>query len=390
MVWGTSSLAQSPCNASTPTHNVNLSSSSTAVWNSGSIVRDGNCCSGTLNNCVLFLVSVHPNSGGVILQVYEGGVPVGSMTYSSSCGTTVAVGSQMCLTGSGPHTIFFCKPGSNANTYIITSFPKPNLIAPEVKVNQNCSASLWVEGYVPGSVNWTSIYPGTAGQYNSYLSCTNCSNPVFTPGLSPPTYIDYQVSGVPVSTCNLIYSLPLRVYINPARMLSISPLNPSICNNGISVTLTAQPSGGSPPYIYLWNTGEITQSILATPGNYSCAVTDQSLCTSTIANSLVSINATAVSINAGADIETCYNVSAVPLNATVEIATGGQWIGGLGSFIPSRNSLTPIYYPTNAEKLVDSLPLIIQTTGNGFCSPVNDTIILYFQQKPLTSNILHN
>lgn len=52
--------------------------------------------------------------------------------------------------------------------------------------------------------------------------------------------------------------------------------NPMECP-GDPVTLTAQPSGGAPPYTYLWSTGETTQSIVVTPGSntiYTVSATD--------------------------------------------------------------------------------------------------------------------
>ena len=42
---------------------------------------------------------------------------------------------------------------------------------------------------------WTSVSPGTEGQYNNLLSCTNCFNPVFRPTSTEPATIVYKVCG---------------------------------------------------------------------------------------------------------------------------------------------------------------------------------------------------
>jgi hypothetical protein len=56
----------------------------------------------------------------------------------------------------------------------------------------------------------------------------------------------------------------------------------SICE-GNSSTLTATPSGGTPPYTYLWSTGATTPSInVSFGGTYSVTVTDSAACTGVI------------------------------------------------------------------------------------------------------------
>lgn len=183
--------------------------------------------------------------------------------------------------------------------------------------------------------------------------------------------------------------MTIRVYVNSAISFSINPQFPVLCYGSSTIDLNAVASGGSPPYNYLWNTGATTSSILAGPGSYSCLLTDQSICPSTSENATVSINPAPITVNAGADIEICYNAVNTPLNGSVSIASGGIWSGGQGTFLPSASSLNAVYYPTETEKLSDSLMLFLQSTGNGLCEPVTDTLNIYFFQKPNTSNILH-
>jgi hypothetical protein len=55
---------------------------------------------------------------------------------------------------------------------------------------------------------------------------------------------------------------------------------------GNTFELTANVSGGSAPYTYQWNNGEVTPSISAGPGDYSLTVTDANGCSHTAAYSL--------------------------------------------------------------------------------------------------------
>jgi hypothetical protein len=56
---------------------------------------------------------------------------------------------------------------------------------------------------------------------------------------------------------------------------TISSTGPTICS-GTSIVLTANPSGGTGPYTYIWSTGETTPSISVNKeGTYSVRVSDK-------------------------------------------------------------------------------------------------------------------
>lgn len=78
----------------------------------------------------------------------------------------------------------------------------------------------------------------------------------------------------------------------------------------------------------------------------------------------------------------CSNNAAVSLNGSVTIATGGKWVGGAGSFSPSRNVLNPIYTPTSAEITAGTLNLTLQSTGNGNCTVVSSVGTITFTPSP--------
>src|SRR5439155_1749201 len=66
--------------------------------------------------------------------------------------------------------------------------------------------------------------------------------------------------------------------------LTCSGVNPSKCNTVCDGTATANPSGGTAPYTYLWSngqTGKTATGLCATPAgtSYSVTVTDANNCT---------------------------------------------------------------------------------------------------------------
>jgi hypothetical protein len=78
-------------------------------------------------------------------------------------------------------TITFCKPGNDNPIYtIIASGAFQG--SGDITVREGCTGSMNVSGLTLGTINWTSIYPGAEGAYNSYLSCTAaCTSPTVTP-----------------------------------------------------------------------------------------------------------------------------------------------------------------------------------------------------------------
>lgn len=186
-------FCQTHCGPTTPTYSVDLTGSAGASWISPVIVRSDTCCGAMAPDaCVQFVITLDPAAEGIIFNIYSGSMPPGSMYYQINCGPNIPVGSAICLNGAGPHYLTFCKPGNNSNEYIITSLGP--IGAQGDTMAMGCTGgtlSSW--GYYEPSVTWTSIYPGTQGAYDSYLSCASgCDTVTVTPVPNGPPYIDYQ------------------------------------------------------------------------------------------------------------------------------------------------------------------------------------------------------
>lgn len=317
--------------------------------------RSGNCCGGS--SCISFSISVNPSTQ---LVNFSADQTASSATYTINCGSPIPIGTPACITGYTSIQITFCKPGTNAINYTITAISGVKASA-DLNLRIGCTGTMSVSNLLTSSITWTSIYPGTTGAYNSYLSQTSATASVnVTPQTGAPSYIDYKVSGIQNSNCAATKSDTVRVYTYPAISASISPSSPAICS-GSSVTLTANGSGGDPAYTYLWSTGETTQSITATTtGTYSVTVNDQSNCGGVTQQ--VTVGSYTLVAPTAAGVSICTGNTAT-LTAT---APGGtyQWYDAAtnGNLLFSGNSyITPV--------LTANTTYYVQTTNGSCTSP---------------------
>lgn len=384
--------AQVPtCGANVPFFQVNLSGQPSGVWDSPWHSRVGQCCGvGNSNNCNSFEVILDANAAMINFEIVGGAIPTGSMFYQINCGPQVAVGSPICITGTGPHHITFCKPGNNENIYRITSIPKPTFPTDDT-VRIGCVSNLQVLGLETSSVTWQSIFPGTAGQYDSYLSCTNgCTNPTYTPPTGAPAFVDYKICGFPIADeCGFVGQCDtIRIYNFGTMTGSVSPSTGTFCAGGSGVTLTASASGGDGNYSYIWRdpngniVGNAVSYQAATAGTFSVEIRDglydPTLCPPvTLAVPVIEVLPPVV--DAGPDQFHCADNPNSVLTATIANCTNVIWSGGNGVYNPSTTGTTVIYTPTPAEILSGQVILTATSVGaGGGCAESNDQIVLTF------------
>jgi gliding motility-associated-like protein len=210
--------------------------------------------------------------------------PSGSAFYQVNCGPPVSIGVPFCVAGlASPFTITYCKPGGDHPNYTITAGSIGKASDDITIRNTGCSDTLFVSNINPSTVVWTSIYPGATGAYNNYLSCTGgCTSTLVTSmSNTPPAYIDFQVSGAPNTlSCGTTCKDTVRVYFVNDMNVSINPPSAVTCAApGTPITMTANPTGGLPPYTYNWSNGATSQSIsTSTTGTYTVNVSDATQC----------------------------------------------------------------------------------------------------------------
>ncbi|HHW59624.1 MAG TPA: hypothetical protein GX402_05220, partial [Bacteroidales bacterium] len=242
------------CDSNTPYYFVDLSSSADSIWISPLAVRDGNCCGTTHpDRCIEFYITMNPGTIAIRFNINSGAIPSGSMYYQINCGPQIPVGDAVCLQAPGPYTLTFCKPGGNENTYKIEAIPTPNADFFFADVDGYCNIQLNVVGLDPATVQWTDItYDGF---YDSYLSCTNCLNPIvnFTP--DHPSFVDYQVCGevlTPECTISLEFCDTVRVYFYDQLNLTLDGDTTYLCEGDSAISLIPIVNGGLPPYQFYW------------------------------------------------------------------------------------------------------------------------------------------
>ncbi|MFN3916714.1 MAG: PKD domain-containing protein [Flavobacteriales bacterium] len=377
------------CTANTPYHFADLSASPNSTWISPSFIRQGNCCGTTApDNCLEFSLLLHPNAVGIIFNIHSGAMPPGALFYQINCGPQTPVGQAICLNGPGPHTITFCKPGNNQNEYSIISIPEPS-IGPDITINDGCMGSLFSQGYNPASITWNSINPGAIGQYNNYLSCSTCSSPNVQAQPGFPPFVDFQVCGVPIGGCVTTPTcLTVRVYFNSTLLVDILPINPTVCYGAAGTTITATGSGGTPPYQYLWSTGETTASIFVGAGTYQVILSDGSGCPPTTNIITVTEFLQPITAFAGNDTTICYYDLPFQLNGIVTGVTTGVWSNTSGTFSTSDTDLNTVFMPSQSEINSGSTSLILTTTNNGSCPPAVDTITISYVDFVADFNIM--
>ena len=249
-----------------------------SVWVSPSTTRSGQCCGvSSSDKCIHFTITLDVMSQGVSVNVSGG---TGTTYYNVSCGTSVLVGDTFCLSGVGPHEVTICKPGSNIQTYTITSVTKPRIVNDAVLLNSSCTKTLMAKGFNVSSLKWTSV--GNNSTYNSYLSClSGCDSTVVTiPSTGFPAYVDYVVSGYNAKlTCdtNKFYDT-VRVFMFSKPSVTISPKPIYLCTGTSSALVAANATGGLAPYKYLWSNSSTSASQNLPAGTYWVRVTDSLGC----------------------------------------------------------------------------------------------------------------
>lgn len=191
----------------------------------------------------------------------NGGTPVYTYLWSNNATTPT-------ITGLAPGNYTVTVTDANACTAVQT-----------VTVNSfNCALTATISSTnitCNGANNGTASVSLT-GQVNpvNYIWSNNATTPSIS-GLEPGTY---TVSLTDANNCPASLSVNIS---QPAVLAANATATPENSTGGNDGTATAQPTGGTPAYSYLWSTNATTPTITGlAPGSYSVTVTDINGCTS--------------------------------------------------------------------------------------------------------------
>ncbi|WP_026260482.1 PKD-like domain-containing protein, partial [Segetibacter koreensis] len=355
--------------AQTSVFAVDLSAKPDTNWNITNISRNGAFCNSS--NCIKFDVTVNPLSTQLGFDVANPAPTGNSAFYQVNCGPATSLGTKLCVSGVPTFSITFCKTGNDQPIYTLSASRGYSGSADiAIRADGNCAGKMGVQGMQKSSVTWTSIYPGTTGAYNSYLSCTTgCDTVSVTTAPGAPSYIDYKVTGSVNGCSSGSVSDTIRVYSYPSLNLAITPSNPTICSGGpTSVTLTATPTGGNPSYTYSWTgpngfTSSLQSPTVATAGLYTVSVSDNTNCSPVTKTVTVVASATPTVTSAATNIQ----CSGVAQNYNITSGVTGT------TYTWSRAAVTGV---SNAAVTGQTANSITETLINTTTSPVNVTYII--------------
>lgn len=140
---------------------------------------------------------------------------------------------------------------------------------------------------------------------------------------------------------------------------------------------TVNPSNNALTGIYTPTATEISNKTV----NLTLTSINNGICNAEQDNVILTIQDAPI-VSAGVNQILCANNAEVQLSGSVSNAAGVEWVGGLGTFFPDRNTLNAVYTPTADEISLGSISLLLRTTGNGTCSPEESTMTVTFTPAP--------
>lgn len=194
----------------------------------------------------------------------SGGTPGYSYSWNTTPVQITSAANSLCA---GNYSIVVTDIAGCDTTVTLTVTEPPALAASIVVLSGTCNTGNNATATVTAS--------GGTGAY-TYLWDNGQTTNTIT-GLSPGTY---SVTVSDSNSCVQTFS----AVVTPAVAVTANATSTNICQ-GQSTTITASASGGTPNYLFLWNTSETTESITVSPmvdATYTVIVTDANGCQDTV------------------------------------------------------------------------------------------------------------
>lgn len=87
--------------------------------------------------------------------------------------------------------------------------------------------------------------------------------------------------------------------------------------------------------------------------------------------------------NVGADITVCKDVASIPVTAALTGAAGGVWhTTSIDGSFTDDSVVTTFYHPGLNDTATGTVTLYLETTGNGICAAVRDSLVVTFSPTP--------
>ncbi|NSW44963.1 MAG: hypothetical protein HPY79_04030 [Bacteroidales bacterium] len=238
------------------------------------------------------------NNGSATVSV-SGGTPGYNYTWTNGQTTSTASGLS-----AGTYTVTI-KDANNCSTTRTFTISQPTAVTASISSQTNVSCS----GGTNGSAT---VLPGGGSAPYTY-AWSNSQTTQTATGLAAGTY---TVTVRDANNCSATTSVTIS---QPSALtVTISKTNVA-CNGGNTGSATANPSGGTAGYTYLWSNSQTTQTISGlSAGTYYVTVRDANNCSTTSSVTITQPSAVTASISSSTNVS-CYGGN----NGTATVSAGG-------------------------------------------------------------------
>ena len=278
-IAGLQNIAQVPVGGGVVSiNNVNAITNATYFTNNG----DGNTA---------------PQNGSPFYIQYDGFTKVLEAVARVQCGQTYHLILAIADVGDGIYDsgIFLEANSLSSNTPVTATYTLSQQTDPDPTVMSEGCVSATVRLQRSGNISQTLTVPITVGgTATNGIDYTNIPNSVTFPAgqniveFTIAAFADGITEGLETiliqftitDACGNVSQLPLTLRIKDVQPVGVTIDNPGVQCPGDEVVLTAIPTGGAPPYTYLWSNGATTPTISVSPNltqNFTVTVTDNCL-----------------------------------------------------------------------------------------------------------------
>lgn len=310
-------------------------------------------------------------------------VPVGSYNEVTNSGDIFGLG---VVTGNG---------GSGSSYGYLSEFNSYPFIDAGLDDTVCANTQLNLTGSIGGG-DVTGIW-STSG-FGSFSNATNVLNNIYVPSPLDTLISPIQLILTTTGPCPVLKDT-VFLDVDPSPIVSASA-DQSVCVNNSVVQLAGYVTGGATTgYWSTSGTGTFSPDSTVLNGDYIPSVTD--LASGMVQLVLISTNfgsclpesdtmqitfTSSATVNAGPldTIYACQNNAIIGLSGSVSgVTTTGKWIStGNGIFSPDNLNLNASYQPSIADITAGQIWIFLESTSNGGCIPVQDSLLVIFTAPP--------